>query len=91
MDVTRRMFIRGGGGTVAASVPGFDVRPACLHVTGDPDRPIHRGTLCPKGSALYHDILSPGADHREHIAGDRALGEIGRHIRKTYIENPPRV
>src|ERR1700730_14090833 len=28
-----------------------------VHVEGDPDHPINRGTLCPKGSSLYHDIL----------------------------------
>src|SRR3981189_1933287 len=29
-----------------------------VHVEGDPDHPINRGTLCPKGSSLYHDILN---------------------------------
>jgi anaerobic selenocysteine-containing dehydrogenase len=31
-----------------------------VHVEGDPDHPINRGTLCPKGSSLYHDILNDG-------------------------------
>src|ERR1700737_2092983 len=29
-----------------------------VHVEGDPDHPINRGTLCPKGSSLYQDILN---------------------------------
>src|SRR5271165_4994544 len=27
-----------------------------VHVEGDPDHPINRGTLCPKGSSLEQDI-----------------------------------
>src|SRR4030081_208627 len=52
-----------------------------VHVEGDPDHPINRGTLCPKGSSLYHDILNerrllkpqerrPGSDHRQDILCD---------------------
>src|SRR5215469_778584 len=29
-----------------------------VHVEGDPDHPINRGTLCPKGASLYQDILN---------------------------------
>lgn len=65
-----------------------------VHVEGDPDHPINRGTLCPKGSSLYQDILNdrrllrpevrrPGSDHWEPIAWDQAFEEIGRHIKKT--------
>ncbi len=68
-----------------------------IHVEGDPDHPINRGTLCPKGSSLYHDILNdrrllkpqvrrPGSDHWEDIAWDQAFDEIGRHIKKTRDE-----
>src|ERR1700722_15745170 len=68
-----------------------------VHVEGDPDHPINRGTLCPKGSSLYHDILNerrllkpqvrrPGSDHWEPIAWDQAFEEIGRHIKKTRDE-----
>lgn len=30
-----------------------------IHVEGDPDHPVNRGTLCPKGSALLDFIHSP--------------------------------
>ena len=54
-----------------------------VHVEGDPDHPINRGTLCPKGSSLYQDILNdrrvlkpqvrrPGSDHWEDISWDQA-------------------
>jgi formate dehydrogenase major subunit len=65
-----------------------------VHVEGDPDHPINRGTLCPKGSSLEQDILNdrrllkpqvrrPGSDHWEDIDWDRALDEIGRWVKKT--------
>src|ERR1700724_2169130 len=69
-----------------------NVTPQVVHVEGDPDHPINRGTLCPKGSSLYHDILNdrrllrpevrrPGSDHWEPIPWDQAIEEIGRHIK----------
>ena len=68
-----------------------------VHVEGDPDHPINRGTLCPKGSSLMQDILNqrrlmkpqvrrPGSDHWEDIAWDKAYDEIARHIKKTRDE-----
>jgi formate dehydrogenase major subunit len=74
-----------------------NVTPQVVHVEGDPDHPINRGTLCPKGSSLMQDILNerrllkpqvrrPGSDHWEDIAWDQAIEEIGRHIKKTRDE-----
>jgi formate dehydrogenase major subunit len=68
-----------------------------VHVEGDPDHPINRGTLCPKGASLYQDILNerrllkpqvrrPGSDHWEDIPWDQAYSEIARHIKKTRDE-----
>ena len=36
-----------------------NVTPQVVHVEGDPDHPINRGTLCPKGSSLQQDIVNP--------------------------------
>ena len=68
-----------------------------VHVEGDPDHPINRGTLCPKGSSLMQDILNerrllkpqvrrPGSDHWEDIGWEQAFDEIARHIKKTRDE-----
>jgi formate dehydrogenase major subunit len=68
-----------------------------VHVEGDPDHPINRGTLCPKGSSLYHDILNdrrllrpevrrPGSDKWEPIPWEKAIEEIGRHIKTVRDE-----
>ncbi len=78
-----------------------NVTPQVVHVEGDPDHPINRGTLCPKGSSLQQDILNdrrllkpqvrrPHSDHWEDISWDSALNEIGRWVKKsrddTFIE-----
>jgi formate dehydrogenase major subunit len=72
-----------------------------VHVEGDPDHPINRGTLCPKGSSLQQDILNdrrllkpqvrrPGSDRWEDVEWERALDEIGRLVKKardeTFVE-----
>ena len=68
--------------------------PQVVHVEGDPDHPINRGTLCPKGASLEQDILNdrrlkkpqvrrPGSDHWEDISWDKALDEIARKVKDT--------
>src|ERR1700757_1360858 len=66
-----------------------NVTPQVVHVEGDPDHPINRGTLCPKGSSLQQDIQNerrllkpqvrrPGSDHWEDISWDQAITEIAQ-------------
>jgi len=68
--------------------------PQVVHVEGDPDHPINRGTLCPKGSSLEQDILNerrllkpqvrrPGATDWEDISWDQAYAEIAQKVKKT--------
>jgi formate dehydrogenase major subunit len=68
-----------------------------VHVEGDPDHPINRGTLCPKGASLQQDILNPrrltrpqvrrpGSDHWEDISWETAIDEIGHRVKKTRDE-----
>jgi formate dehydrogenase major subunit len=74
-----------------------NVTPSVVHVEGDPDNPINRGTLCPKGSSLQQDILNerrllkpqvrrPGSDHWDNISWDDAIHEIGGWVKKTRDE-----
>src|SRR5207245_10504445 len=37
---------------------GKNASPQVVHVEGDPDHPINRGTLCPQGASLEQDILN---------------------------------
>jgi formate dehydrogenase major subunit len=71
-----------------------NVTPQVVHVEGDPDHPINRGTLCPKGASLEQDILNPrrlvkpqvrrpGSDHWEDIPWDTAINEIADRVKKT--------
>ena len=68
--------------------------PAVVHVEGDPDHPINRGTLCPKGTTVKDDINSPnrllkpqvrkpGSDKWEDISWEEAIAKIARHIKDT--------
>jgi formate dehydrogenase major subunit len=74
-----------------------NVTPQVIHVEGDPDHPINRGTLCPKGASLEQDILNerrllkpqvrrPGGTGWEDISWDQALEEIARWTKKTRDE-----
>jgi formate dehydrogenase major subunit len=65
-----------------------------VYIEGDPDHPINRGTLCPKGVSLKDDILSrgrvmvpkvrrPGSNRWEEISWDDAISGIARHIKTT--------
>ena len=71
--------------------------PQVVHVEGDPDHPINRGTLCPKGSSLEQDIINdrrllkpqvrrPGSDHWEDISWDQAINEVAQLTKKTREE-----
>ena len=75
-----------------------NVTPQVIHVEGDPDHPINRGTLCPKGASLQQEILNPrrltrpqvrrpGSDHWEDISWDTALDEISHRVKKTRDES----
>ena len=79
--------------------------PQVVHVEGDPDHPINRGTLCPKGASLEQDILNerrlvrpqvrrPGSDRWEDISWTAALDEISRKVKATrdatFVATDPR-
>jgi formate dehydrogenase major subunit len=64
-----------------------NTRSSVIHVEGDPDNPINRGTLCPKGAALVDFIKSPnrlkvpehrapGAKEFTRVSWDFALDRI---------------
>src|SRR5437870_11440641 len=71
-----------------------NVSPQVVHVEGDPDHPINRGTLCPKGSSLQQDIVNdrrllkpqvrrPGSDHWDDLSWEQAFDETARWTKKT--------
>jgi len=69
-----------------------------IHIEGDPDHPVNRGTLCPKGSALL-DIVhaptrlqfpkyrSPGSNDFKPVSWDFALGRIATLMKQDRDAN----
>lgn len=76
----------------------LNVKPTVVHVEGDPDHPINRGTLCPKGVTLKQDIVNdrrltkvlyraPGGDRWEEKSWDWAIDRIARLFKQTRDAN----
>ncbi|ANN68015.1 sulfate ABC transporter substrate-binding protein [Bordetella bronchialis] len=69
-----------------------------IHIEGDPDHPVNRGTLCPKGAALidfihspnrlkYPEYRAPGSDKWQRISWDEALTRITRLMKQDRDAN----
>lgn len=84
------MYGLGDGSKNAAS--------SIVHIEGDPDHPVNRGTLCPKGAGLIDFIHSPnrltqpeyrapGSNRWEPISWDDALARISRLMKDDRDAN----
>jgi formate dehydrogenase major subunit len=71
-----------------------NVKPAVVHVEGDPDHPINQGTLCPKGITLKQNIVNdrrltkvlyraPGSAAWQEKDWDFALDRMARLVKET--------
>lgn len=73
-----------------------------IHIEGDPDHPVNRGTLCPKGASLldfvhsesrlkYPEYRAPGSDKWQRISWDDAFNRIAKLMKEdrdaNFIEN----
>lgn len=63
-------------------------------VAGDPDHPVNRGRLCPKGLSEHHTITAPGRLVTPTIAGlpatwDAALDKVVGDFRRLLDEHGP--
>lgn len=72
--------------------------PSVLHIEGDPDHPVNRGTLCPKGAALLEFVHSetrtkypmyraPGGTELKRVSWDWALDRIARLLKDDRDKN----
>jgi len=71
---------------------------AIIHIEGDPDHPVNRGTLCPKGAALL-DIVhaptrlkvpqyrAPGSSGFKQVSWDFALDRIATLMKQDRDAN----
>jgi formate dehydrogenase major subunit len=75
-----------------------NARSNIIHIEGDPDHPVNRGTLCPKGAALL-DIVhaptrlqmpkyrAPGSNELKPVSWDFALGRIAALMKQDRDAN----
>ena len=75
-----------------------NARTEIIHVEGDPDHPVNRGTLCPKGASLldfvhspsrlrYPEYRAPGATEWKRVEWDWALDRIARLMKEDRDKN----
>jgi len=75
-----------------------NARSSIFHIEGDPDHPVNRGTLCPKGAGLIDFIHSPsrltqpqyrapGGTEWQSISWDDALDRIARLMKTDRDAN----
>jgi len=75
-----------------------NAQPSIFHIEGDPDHPVNRGTLCPKGAGLidfvhsssrlkYPEYRAPGSDRWQRISWDDALERISTLLKQDRDAN----
>jgi formate dehydrogenase major subunit len=73
-------------------------KPEVIHVEGDPDHPVNRGTLCPKGAGLLDmvrspnrlkvpEVREPGSNEWKRISWDDAFTRIAKHMKADRDKN----
>jgi formate dehydrogenase major subunit len=69
-----------------------NVKSTIVHVEGDPDHPVNRGTLCPKGAGVmdmiqskdrvkFPQVREPGGTEWKRISWDEALTRVATHMK----------
>jgi formate dehydrogenase major subunit len=75
-----------------------NVRASIFHIEGDPDHPVNRGTLCPKGAGLidfihsksrlqYPEVRKPGATEWTRISWEEAFERIATLMKEDRDKN----
>ena len=75
-----------------------DAKAKVIHIEGDPDHPVNRGTLCPRGAASLGYVHSPnrlqypmhrkpGSDKFERVSWDFALDRIAKLMKDDRDAN----
>ncbi len=75
-----------------------NTRAEIIHIEGDPDNPVNRGTLCPKGAGLrdmvqsanrlkWPEVREPGSSEWKKISWDEAFERIARHMKADRDAN----
>jgi formate dehydrogenase major subunit len=75
-----------------------NVHSRIIHIEGDPDHPVSRGTLCPKGAGLLDfvhspnrlttpEVREPGTKEWKRISWDDALNRVVKHLKADRDAN----
>ena len=75
-----------------------NVEASISHIEGDPDNPVNRGTLCPKGAGLlemihsenrlkYPEVREAGSSEWKRISWDEAINRIAKHMKDDRDAN----
>ena len=75
-----------------------NAKSSIVHIEGDPDHPVNRGTLCPKGAGLLDFIRSPdrlqfpeyrapGSSEWKRVSWDWAVDRIARLVKDDRDKN----
>lgn len=75
-----------------------NVEASVIHIEGDPDHPVNRGTLCPKGAGLLDFVQSPdrlkypevreaGSNEWKRIGWDEAFDRIAKLMKADRDAN----
>ena len=77
---------------------GKNVAQNIIHIEGDADHPVNRGTLCPKGAGLldfihspnrlkYPQVRKPGSNEWTRISWDEAIERVARLVKDDRDTN----
>jgi formate dehydrogenase major subunit len=75
-----------------------NARASIIHIEGDPDHPVNRGTLCPKGASLldyvhsesrllHPEYRAPGSNEWTRMSWDDALERIAKLMKDDRDAN----
>ncbi len=75
-----------------------NARTEIIHVEGDPDHPVNRGTLCPKGASLldfihsptrlrFPEYRAPGASEWKRVSWEWAIDRVARLMKDDRDKN----
>lgn len=75
-----------------------NVKSEIVHIEGDPDHPVNRGTLCPKGAGLldfvhspnrlkYPEIREAGSKEWKRVSWDEAMDRVAKLMKADRDAN----
>lgn len=75
-----------------------NVKPSIIHIEGDPDHPVNRGALCPKGAGVmdmiqskdrvkFPQVREAGTNEWKRLSWEEALTRVATHMKADRDAN----